>query len=402
MTPSTAPDNHRDDAARSNRRFHPGIVAVFIATFGVGLLFGFQPPLITLVLERTGASGFEIGAINSASTTAVILLGPFYPRAIGMLGLRSAVATGIGVAVGVLLLMPLLHAAPAWFGLRFVTGCGLGLSWIASEVWLNRLATDQSRGTIMGLYATVFAAGVAAGPLLLEVTGTHGAYPFLIGALALGLTVIPLLFLRHIPSSEHDPQPISRMLRLARSAPTVMLAAVVAGLIESADVSLLPLLGLRSGLTEHTSILLITIFLFGNVILQLPIGAIADRVGRHRTLAACAAVSVVGPLLLPASMAIPAVMWALLFLWGGTMYAFYTQGIALLGESFPHRDLAAANTVFVMIYCAGGIVGPSLGGLAMDLWKPTGFVVFVSASALLLIIGLYAESKLAHRVATRA
>jgi MFS family permease len=183
------------------------------------------------------------------------------------------------------------------------------------------------------------------------------------------------------------------MLRLACSAPIVMLAAVVAGLIESADVTLLPLLGMRSGLTEHRSLLLVTVFLFGNVVLQLPIGALADRMGRRRTLAACAAISVVGPLLLPATMAIPTLMWALLFLWGGTMYGFYTQGVALLGESFTTRDLAAANTVFVMIYCAGGAVGPSLGGLAMDLWKPTGFVVFVSASALLLLLGLYAESR---------
>jgi MFS family permease len=364
-----------------------------VATFGVGLLFGFQPPLIALVLERGGASGFETGAITSASTIAVILLGPCYPRAIYALGLRRAVLVGIGLAVGVLVLMPVFHTVPAWFGLRFLTGCALGLTWIASEVWLNRLATDQSRGMIMGMYATVFAAGVTAGPLLLEFTGTRGAYPFVIGALALALTVIPLLFLRRVPVSEHDPQPLGRMLRLACSAPIVMLAAVVAGLIESADVTLLPLLGMRSGLTEHRSLLLVTVFLFGNVVLQLPIGALADRMGRRRTLAACAAISVVGPLLLPATMAIPTLMWALLFLWGGTMYGFYTQGVALLGESFTTRDLAAANTVFVMIYCAGGAVGPSLGGLAMDLWKPTGFVVFVSASALLLLLGLYAESR---------
>jgi hypothetical protein len=40
--------------------------------------------------------------------------------------------------------------------------------------------------------------------------------------------------------------------------------------------------------------------------------------------------------------------------------------------------------VFVVVYCAGGIVGPSLGGLAMDYWSPNGLLVFLSAAPLLL------------------
>ena len=73
------------------------------------------------------------------------------------------------------------------------------------------------------------------------------------------------------------------------------------------------------------------------------------------------------------------------------MYGFYTQGIALLGEVFAAEDLAGANTVFVMVYCIGGTLGPALGGLAMDLWRPLGLVAFLSAAALLLLAGLVWE-----------
>jgi len=69
------------------------------------------------------------------------------------------------------------------------------------------------------------------------------------------------------------------------------------------------------------------------------------------------------------------------------MYGFYTQGIALLGESYPRDELADANTVFVVVYCAGGIVGPTLGGLAMDCWTPNGLLVFLSVAPLLLAAG---------------
>lgn len=364
------------------------LAAVFSASFGVGLIFGFQPPLMALVLERGGASSFEIGAVTGISTVAVMLCAPLYPGAITRVGLRPAIILGIAVSTVALLLMPLLPGLRGWLALRFVTGCALGLEWIASEVWLNTLSSDRSRGTVMATYATVFAAGVMAGPLLLQLTGTAGWRPFGVGALCLALTALPLLLVRQSSATNPGPRERLQWLPLARAAPIVMLAALIAGLVESAYVSLLPVFGLLRGLDETAALLLVTIFLAGNVILQLPIGRLADRLGRRRVLAGCASVCVIGPVLLSAALGTPWLLWPLLLLWGGTMYGFYTQGIALLGESYPQAQLADANAVFVVVYCAGGIVGPSLGGLAMDCWTPNGLLVFLSCAPLLLGAGL--------------
>ncbi len=376
----------RASARSGSHRF--SLAAVFSASFGVGLIFGFQPPLMALVLERGGASGFEIGAVTSISTVAVMVCGALYPRTIARLGLRQSIILGIAVSTAMLLTMPLLPGFEAWLVLRFVTGCALGLEWIASEIWLNRLSTDQSRGTVMGAYATIFAAGVMAGPLLLEITGTSGWRPFGAGALCLALTALPLLKAHDGSGGDAGPGARLRWLRIARAAPTVMIAALIAGLVESAYVSLLPVFALLRGLDEPHSLMLVTVFLAGNVILQLPIGRLGDRLGRQRVLALCAGVCVIGPILLSAVMGIPWLVWPLLLLWGGTMYGFYTQGIALLGESYPHAELADANTVFVVVYCAGGIVGPSLGGLAIDWWSPNGLLVFLAGAPLLLAAGL--------------
>ena len=372
------------------------LAAVLSTSFGVGLIFGFQPPLMALVLERAGASSFEIGAVTSISTLAVMLCGPLYPGAIRRLGLRRAIMLGITVSTAVLIVMPLLPGFQGWLLLRFVTGCALGLEWIASEIWLNRLSTDQTRGTVMGTYATVFAAGVMAGPLLLQLTGTVGWRPFGVGALSLALTALPLLAARDSSAGDDGPRQRLQWLRIARAAPIVMLAALIAGLVESAYVSLLPVFALLRGLDEHSALLLVTVFLAGNVILQLPIGRVGDRLGRSRVLALCAGVCVIGPILLSAVMGLSWLVWPLLLLWGGTMYGFYTQGLALLGESYPHAELADANTVFVVVYCAGGIVGPSLGGFAMDVWPANGLLVFLSAAPLVLAAGLLPRARRKH------
>jgi MFS family permease len=362
--------------------------AVFSSSLGVGLIFGFQPPLIAFALSRTGSTSFAIGAVTAVSLVAVILLGPFYPRVIARLGLKRCVVSGVGIAAVILFLMPLWPSVPMWLCLRFLSGCALGLTWIASEIWMNTVSGDESRGTIMGIYGTVFSIGITGGPALLELTGTRGWRPFAVGALCLLLTLLPLAVLRSVRSAPQTFTPLGGLMGAVRAAPIVMLSAAVAGLVESADLTLLPLFGLNAGIGERASLLLVTVFMTGNVILQTPIGLLADRFGRRFLLGCCALLSAIGPLLLPSCMHKPVLLEPLLFLWGGTLYAFYSQGVALMGEEFPAADLSRANTVFVMVYCLGGVAGPSLGGFAMDAWPRTGLPLVLSGGAILLLVGL--------------
>jgi MFS family permease len=364
------------------------LAAVFSSCLGVGLIFGFQPPLIALTLSRLGYPSFEIGAVTAASLIAVILCGPFYPRAIVRLGLKRCIVAGIVFAAGILLLMPLWPGVAFWLVLRFVAGCALGLVWIASEIWMNSASGTESRGTVMGIYGTVFSLGIVAGPILLEFTGTQGAKPFAIGAACLLLTLLPMALLRQVASAAQVFTPLRGLSGALRAAPIVMLAALVAGLVESADLTLLPLFGLHAGLDERAALLLVAVFMAGNAVLQVPIGLLADRYGRRTLLGICAVASFIGPLLLQRCLAAPILLWPLLFVWGGTLYAFYSQGVALLGEEFTVENLPSANTLFVMVYCLGGVVGPSVGGIAMDLWPRWGLPVLVSGAAVLMLGGL--------------
>jgi len=385
----------------TNRSAHWVLAAVFSTNLGVGMIFGFEPPLIAIVLNRAGSDAFVIGTVIAVSLVAVILAGPFYPYWIGRLGLKRSVLGGIAVGVVILVAMPYWNSVPAWIVLRVLTGCALGLSWVASEIWMNTVSGAASRGTVMGIYGTVFSTGTVAGPLLLEVTGTRGPAPFLLGAVCLALTLLPLLLLRQAAQSSAarvtpPPQSLRVLCGLLPAAPVIMLAAAVAGLVEAADLSLLPLFGLRAGLDERAALLLLTVFLAGNMVLQLPIGMLADRYGRRLLLGICALASGIGPLLLPRALGSPTLLWPLLFVWGGTLYAFYSQGIALLGEQFGQESLAGANTLFVMIYCIGGVLGPSIGGVALDVWPLLGLPLLLSLPSLGLLGALLFAPSRAH------
>ena len=322
-----------------------------------------------------------IGLNSAMFPLAVLLFTPYLPHVAARLGTMPSMLLGLAVTVGAVLLLPVLPQLWAWFALRFIIGAGVALHWLVSETWMNLVATERNRGTIMGIYATVLAGGFALGPVLLQVTGTEGWSPFLFAAAAIAASALPLLLGIGLapPLSAHRGRSMWRMLRLA---PVAMAAALAGGLTDAAAFVLLPLYGLRVGFEESTAVLLLTVFTAGNLVLQIPIGWLADRVPRRRVLMGCAGVGVIGSALLTATLGSPGLLWVLLFIWGGTIFAFYTVGLSLLGQSFPAGQFAAANASFIVLYELGSVTGPVIGGAAMDAMGPHGMLVMVGGAAL--------------------
>ena len=153
------------DLSASERRRS---LAAVIACVGVsGLCFGLTSPLLTLLLERQGVDAVLIGLSAATSSLAVLFVGPLVPALVSRLGTLGALYSSVVVAVGALLLLPLFPNVYAWFPIRFLLGAAIAVQWIASEIWVNRISTNEGRGTTVGIYAMLFAVGFAVGPLLM-------------------------------------------------------------------------------------------------------------------------------------------------------------------------------------------------------------------------------------------
>jgi MFS family permease len=72
-------------------------------------------------------------------------------------------------------------------------------------------------------------------------------------------------------------------------------------------------------------------------------------------------------LVLPWALPVAPYNTVLAFLLGGCIGALYTMGNVLLGERFRGADLAAASTLFAVMWNIGTLIGPSIGGLGLDL-----------------------------------
>ncbi|HXV25861.1 MAG TPA: MFS transporter [Alphaproteobacteria bacterium] len=361
------------------------LIAVIGSVFGVGVSFGALVPLMSLILEQRGVDTALIGLNSSMFPLAVLLVTPFLPRLVARLGAMISILWGLVITVVAILLLPVLPQLSAWFVLRFLIGAGMAIHWMVSETWMNMIASERTRATIMGAYATVLAGGFALGPILLQITGTEGWLPFAAAAVATASSALPLLLgLGLAPLlSVQKGRSILRMMRLV---PLGMAAALTGGLTDTGIIVLLPIYGLRIGFDEATAVLLLTVFIAGNVALQIPIGWMADRISRRGVLLACAGIGVAGAVLLPFVLQQPVLLWSLLFIWGGTVFAFYTVGLSLVGQSIPSGQFAAANAAFILLYESGSITGPAIGGAAMDLVGPHGLFGMVAVASLALIL----------------
>ena len=367
-----------NDAGRTGRVVVLG--ANYLSSFAVGVAVGGITPFLTLVMEQRGVAEVVIGANTAAGSLGIICVAPFVPTMVRRLGLGVVLVGGIVVSVVAFLMMSVFESIFAWCLLRFAFAGGLGVHWVVSETWLNAIASTRDRGRIMSLYVTAVAAGFATGPIVLGLIGTASWIAFPIFALFTALALLPLvLVLRHAPRLSASARGTPVML--ARAAPTIFAAVVATGLFTGACFTFLPIYGMRLGLGAADAVFLLTCFVAGNLIFQVPAGWLADRFNHRLLLLVFAVIAIAAPPLLPVLLPMTIAAAFLLAVWGGAVFAIYTVGIVMLGARFETRGLAAANAAFVMTFESASVLGPVAAGAAIALWAPHGMLVFLVAVA---------------------
>ena len=339
----------------------------------VGVVFGLTLPLLNLLLERQGMSGHAIGLNTAMAALGVLVVTPLVPRMLRLLGTRQFILLSLAASTVFLLALKWTDNYYAWFPLRFFLGAATAGLFVVSEAWINQLADDDTRGRLMGTYAACLSAGFATGPALIQFLGIDGWPPFIAGAGLFALAgVVVLLVGTQAPDFGKSEN--TGFLSFLRLAPIAIIAGLLYGAVETGAFGLLPPYGVRNGLAEITAASLLSAVAVGNILLQYPIGWLADRTSPVRVMALCAVLGVVGSLSLPFAVGTPAI-WPVLVVWGGTITGLYTISLMILGRRFRGGDLAAANAALVSAYGFGALAGPIALGGAMDLLNPHGLAV---------------------------
>jgi MFS family permease len=363
----------------------PSLVAAISSISAVGIAIGLGLPLLSIILENRGVPSTLIGLNTAMAGIASMAAAPITTKLAHKYGVAPTMLCAVLIAA--LSAVGFYYAMDfwMWFPLRFAFHGATTTLFILSEFWINAASPPSKRGFVLGIYATFLSLGFAAGPLLFSLLGSDGILPFLVGAIAIVIAAVPIFIARNeSPILEEKPE--LHFMRYVFLVPTATAAVFIFGAVEAGGLAFFPIYAVRAHFTESQAALLLTMMGVGNVVFQIPLGLLSDRMPDKRPLLALMALmGLLGSLMLPVLIDNWMLMAAVLLFWGGSVSGLYTVGLSHLGSRLTGADLAAANAAFVFCYAVGTVAGPQVIGAAIDVAGNNGF-----AWAIACFFGLYA------------
>jgi MFS family permease len=352
------------DGALTPLQRRQNLVAVTAAMAVTALIYGLSLPLLSLVMDARGVDSLWIGLSAAVQSVGIILVAPFLPKYMSRQGPAILMLGAILVSLVAFLLLPLFTGIVSWFVLRFVIGIAGGVLWVCGDTWVNAVASERVRGRIVAMYGVAVAGGFSIGPLVLTITGTEGVAPFLVSSAIMLLSALPLLPVVRISPNLQGEQAggLFHYFALAR---LPMLMGAVYALSEGILLTFLALYGIEKGLSETRTLYLIAVMGIGGMLGQLPIGWLADHMNRMLLASLAILVVAVAAVAIPASITLPAWNLIVLVVLGAAMTGVYTIGMVMIGEQFKAADLAAASALYGLMFGAGSILGPVVGGVVV-------------------------------------
>lgn len=366
------------DLARP-RSMAAAIICAALSGCGFTLLM----PVLALNLEAMTGSGLIVGLNGAVAALSTLAAAPFVPRLLQSLRGRTLILASLGFAALSLPLFPLFPDVGFWFVARFAMGIAISVVFVTSETWINQIADPARRATLLGLYATALAGGFGAGGLLFAGLGHEGWAPWLAGMVLFLAGTLPILLLRgpDVEAPGIDDAGLGSMLRAAGTARLAIAAALLFGATETIFFSLVPVYGARIGLEPHAIGFMMASGAVGGIVLQIPLGWLADRFGRANSIRAIGLVCMAGPGLIFLAGSAPLPIYMIMFIYVGVTMGLYTIGLSLIGERFSGGAIAAANAAFIFAYGMGSLFAPPAGGWAMDARNPEGLLIMLTLMA---------------------
>jgi len=344
--------------------FNKRLFAIIFSVTVFSLTYGISSPLLAFKLIHAGMTESMVGLNAAMHALGVFAVAPFLPALFRRFRPFTLMLISLG-AIAIIFILFSFVSLPFWFLLRMGLGVFSEVIMVQTETWLNGKTIEQARGKVLALYTAGMSLGFAVGPLILAYTGSDDNLAFYISALLAGMAIVLIVVsgMERAETKEEAPESFLGSLKLA-SLP--IMATLLNAAVEMLGMNFLSIYAIKLGWSESGSALLISVLMFGAIILQLPIGWLADKVNRLSLMRILAFTAAAMAFVWPYILAFHLLSYVMLFIWGGIFVGIYTVAIIWVGERFKGGQLAGIYSAMSVAWGAGALAGPLLGGIAME------------------------------------
>ena len=367
----------------------PILIAVAVMAFGMSFVL----PLIPLVIHDLGASPSTIGQITSFFFISFTLVTLPIGRWIEKIGPKRLIMLGLFV-YGASIFSMIFPTKAWWFYLiRIAQGFGSACLFVPTESAINVLSSPERRGANMGLYAMVFALGMAFGPPL-------GAWLFEIGrvipfVLCFTISIVAIIIMWmgfQDTSISHETSSYLGVRKLAGIIKIPLLVGLCYAVVEVSIMGFLSLYLKELQIKSSALGFIFTLFGIGGIVSPYPAGKAADRFGKLNLLCIMGGILFMITLCFNFSnsyFGIASLAFGVGFIAGG----LYPIALSLIADLIPAERMGTGNAAFSLSFGLGCIVGPLVTGWVMDMMGIPHLFYPMTAAALTLFLFALAEVK---------
>ncbi len=364
------------------RRAHPALLlGVALLVFATNL----QGVILPIRGHERGASMVAIGLFSSAWSAGFVTACLFSGAVLGAIGHVRAYAVLAIASAAAALLFVLVPRDGAWIALRLASGFCYGGASVIVESWI---LDGAERGSAFATYMIANLCASLCGTLSLDLVDPGGAAPFVLAAATLALSPLPVALGR-----KSAPPPLAapfrpRLLVLIRHSPEAAVFCLLTGIVTGALGGLAPLFGAMLALGMTGTTLMLAANSIGGALAYAPLGFLTARVDRASLLGILAGVGVLLclPIVFGAHHLGPTSLILLLGALGFVQYPLYGLAVGRACDDAPSRPSTEIASEALLLFGAGTIVGPILGGQVMRSAPENLFAMVGALFALLFVV----------------
>lgn len=364
------------------------IVWRFTATALVAAIaFALIIPLAVITLADRGYSTVAIGVFAMLPYGLLVLAMPLTAQMRRWLGRGATLRLSLGLGLVQMAGFVVTDSYVFWCLFAAIGGLKAAILWGLNDTLIAENAPPDRVGHVAGLYQTLLAGALMLGPALPVTfgldfrTGSVVALALMVAAYAPVVTLSPRVF-DHGANTDAG----TSVLPMIFAAPGLIGAALLGGLFESGVSAMAALHALDLGYAGTTAALVVTVIAGGSLLVQYPLGRLADRVPLRPLLLGSGLVLFLTSALLPLTATLPSLIWGIVAIWGAIGGGLYTLIMVHIAGTYRGTGVAAATIAAMMAYTFGGLIGPGLGGVAMDMSADYGLTALLLALSLVLTV----------------
>ncbi|ARO14910.1 MFS-type transporter [Ketogulonicigenium robustum] len=369
-----------------------GSWAIFVGIFMLMIGNGMQGTLLGLRGEMEGFSTLSMSMVTSAYFVGFMVASSLAPKMIRRVGHVRVFAALASMISAIFVLYAIWPTPVAWMLERAMIGFCFCGAYIVVESWLNSTASNENRAQALSLYMWMQMAGIITSQIIAASGNVAGFELFGIASVIISLCFAPMLLTTSKVTPTFDQTKSLPLGRLMQASPLACAGMFLLGSVFAAQFGMAAIYGVRVGMPVEQITLMIGLTYVAALILQFPVGWLADRMDRRILIGIMAAIGGVAALL---AFLIPGQLWLILAaaaVVGGTSNTVYPVIIAHANDYLEADEMPAASGKLLFINGLGSIAGPLILGWMMDNVGPQGFWLVVAV--VMLALGVYAAWRL--------